>query len=148
LPRLYRLLRILRLFKMVRLLKYNRTMKKLFNAIQMNAGIMRMLNLTVTVMFLVHLISCFWFLTCKLQDFAPDTWAVVFGLVEEGAGSQYITSMYWAFATLTTVGYGDIHATTTWERSISLVWMIFGVSFYSFTIGNLQSILSTIDVNH
>ena len=28
----------------------------------------------------------------------------------------------------------------------SLAWMIFGVAFYSFTIGNLQSIISTIDV--
>lgn len=28
----------------------------------------------------------------------------------------------------------------------SFVWMVFGVAFYSFTIGNLQSIISTIDI--
>jgi len=54
--------------------------------------------------------------------------------------------MYWAFQTLTTVGYGDVQGTTTFERIYCLLWMIFGVAFYSFTIGNLQSIISTIDV--
>jgi hypothetical protein len=54
--------------------------------------------------------------------------------------------MYWAFQTLTTVGYGDVTGRTTMERVYCLLWMIFGVAFYSFTIGNLQSIISTIDV--
>lgn len=27
------------------------------------------------------------------------------------------------------------------------MWILFGVAFYSFTIGNLQSIISTIDAN-
>jgi hypothetical protein len=31
------------------------------------------------------------------------------------------------------------------ERSIAVVWMIFGVGFYSFTIGNLSSIIKAID---
>ena len=53
--------------------------------------------------------------------------------------------MYWAFQTLTTVGYGDVVGYTTLERVYCLIWMIFGVAFYSFTIGNLQSIISTID---
>ena len=54
--------------------------------------------------------------------------------------------MYWAFQTLTTVGYGDVYGKTTLERVYCCLWMIFGVAFYSFTIGNLQSIISTIDV--
>ena len=42
LPRLYRLLRILRIFKMLRLLRFGRTFKQYFEALKMNAGIMRM----------------------------------------------------------------------------------------------------------
>jgi hypothetical protein len=44
-----------------------------------------------------------------------------------------------------TVGYGDIHAGTNTERLISVLWMMIGVGFYSFTIGTLTSVLSRID---
>lgn len=47
--------------------------------------------------------------------------------------------------TLTTVGYGVPNAKTPIEIIFTLLWMIFGVGFYSFTIGNLSSILSSID---
>lgn len=54
--------------------------------------------------------------------------------------------MYWVFQTLTTVGYGDMPPSTMTERIIALCWMIFGVGFYSFIIGNLQSIIDLIDM--
>jgi len=49
------------------------------------------------------------------------------------------------FQTLTTVGYG-IPSVTLAERCIALLWMFFGVGFYSFTIGNLATIISNIDI--
>lgn len=54
-------------------------------------------------------------------------------------------SVGWALQTLTTVGYGDINAYLLQERCLALIWMIFGVGFYSFTIGNLASTISSID---
>ena len=34
---------------------------------------------------------------------------------------------------------------TTTEYFLALVWMIFGVNFYSFTIGNVSSIIASLD---
>jgi len=82
LPRLYRLIRILRLFKMLRLLKYNASFKKIFEAMKMNSGIMRMLTVIISVFFLVHLMSCAWFLSAKFDDFNPDTWVVRGGYID------------------------------------------------------------------
>jgi len=48
--------------------------------------------------------------------------------------------------TLTTVGYGEIGAVTGAEQITALLWMAIGVGFYSFTIGNLSSIISDIDI--
>ena len=62
LPRLYKLVRIFRLVKMVRLLKYNSNMKNLFEKLKMNPGYIRMGTLTMTVCFLVHLVSCGYFM--------------------------------------------------------------------------------------
>jgi hypothetical protein len=55
-------------------------------------------------------------------------------------------SIYWALQTLTTVGYGDITPKSAIEKVAGLIWMIIGVGFYSFTIGNLASIFNSIDI--
>jgi hyperpolarization activated cyclic nucleotide-gated potassium channel 1 len=60
-------------------------------------------------------------------------------------GTQYLHSIYWAFATLTTVGYGDITAYTELEMIFAILWMLFGAGFYSYTIGSLSSFLASID---
>lgn len=62
LPRLYRLMRIMRLFKLLRLLKSSKTFKRMFDLINMNVGVVKMINVTVSVFFIVHLIGCLWFL--------------------------------------------------------------------------------------
>ena len=80
LPRLYKLLRILRLFKMVRLLKYNRNIKRLLDMLKMNPGYVRMITLTLTVSFLVHLVSCFYYMIVSYNDFEPLCWIVIRGL--------------------------------------------------------------------
>ncbi len=56
-----------------------------------------------------------------------------------------MAALYWAFSTLLTVGYGDIHAYTNGEMILALFWMIIGGSFYTFAIGNLSSMLSNLD---
>jgi hypothetical protein len=142
LPRLYKLLRILRLFKMIRLLKYNRNIKRLMEKLKMSPAYVRMITLTFTVSFLVHLVSCFYYIIVSFNDFVPDCWIVVHGLIDDDNVTQYISAMYWAFQTLTTVGYGDMQGKTVEERIFSILWILFGVAFYSFTIGNLQSIIS------
>lgn len=76
LPRLYKLLRIMRLFKMIRLLKYNRNIKRLMEKIKLHPASVRMITLTMTVCFLVHLISCFYFMIVSFNDFEPDSWIV------------------------------------------------------------------------
>ena len=94
---------------------------------------------------LVHLMSCFWFLAAKLNDFEDDTWVTSMGLINESTTTQYLIACNWALQTLTTVGYGDTNITTPTEKIMTLIWMFFGVGFYSFTIGNLASLISSID---
>ena len=95
LPRMYRLLRILRLFKMVRILKYNKNFQKIFDSSKMNAGVTRMLRVLVTVLVLVHLVACFWFLLAKFEDFHPETWVVRYNIVDKSPSHQYLISIYW-----------------------------------------------------
>lgn len=43
------------------------------------------------------------------------------------------------------MGFGDIGSRTALEIIISLVWMVFGVGFYSYVIGTFSSMLAAID---
>lgn len=59
--------------------------------------------------------------------------------------TQYLAAFEWVFQTLTMVGFGDITAQTFTERIFAIMWMIIGVGFYSFAIGNVGSILANMD---
>ena len=54
----------------------------------------------------------------------------------------YITAFYWSTQTVTVVGYGDISSRTSSELNLCVIWMLVGVGFYSFTIGNIAVILA------
>lgn len=58
---------------------------------------------------------------------------------------MYLTSFYFTISTITTVGYGDLHAINVLERAISITIMIIGVISFSFATGSLSSILQNYD---
>ena len=59
----------------------------------------------------------------------------------------YLVSFYFTVTTIVTVGYGDIHATNSGERAISILLMITGVISFSFATGSLSSIISNYDTS-
>jgi hypothetical protein len=110
----------------------------MFDLINMNVGVFKMLMVAVSVLFLVHLMGCFWFLQAKLDSFNPNTWVIRKNYMDDPHSLQYLASIYWALQTLTTVGFGDVYAETVPEKILAIVWMLSGIGFYSFTIGNLS----------
>jgi hyperpolarization activated cyclic nucleotide-gated potassium channel 1 len=107
--------------------------------------VFKFLKFIVSVTLCVHIMGCFWFMSARIDNFSPDCWVVRRGILDSDIPTQYLNSIYWAFTTVTTVGYGDITALTQLEMILSISWMITGVGFYSFTIGSLSSFLSAID---
>lgn len=80
-----------------------------------------------------------------INNLSPVTWVAKLGIQDESNGVKYLTSMYWAVQTLTTVGYGDIPVSTNIETIVAMIWMALGVGFFSFNIGNLSSFITEID---
>ena len=54
-------------------------------------------------------------------------------------------SVYWAFQTVTTVGFGDISIGHRDEYVLAIFWMLTGVSIYTLVIGNVSNIIADID---
>eukprot|EP00197_Chlamydomonas_leiostraca_P011145 CAMPEP_0202859122 /NCGR_PEP_ID=MMETSP1391-20130828/1378_1 /ASSEMBLY_ACC=CAM_ASM_000867 /TAXON_ID=1034604 /ORGANISM="Chlamydomonas leiostraca, Strain SAG 11-49" /LENGTH=803 /DNA_ID=CAMNT_0049538131 /DNA_START=139 /DNA_END=2550 /DNA_ORIENTATION=+ len=64
-----------------------------------------------------------------------------------GFSFRYITSMYWAYTTMTTVGYGDICGTTIAEKVWAMCTMVIGGFFLSFCFGRIASVVSKLDAD-
>ena len=145
LPRLYKLFKVFRMNRLIGVFKKYSCVKKLLHVIRDHSGILNLLKFSITVTILVHIMGCLWYFTAKYNDFSPDTWVTRHGYINSDTTTLYITSIYFVFTTLTTVGYGDIFAFTTEERVFALIIMSFGSAFYSYTISNLSTIMASID---
>ena len=47
---------------------------------------------------------------------------------------------------VTTIGFGDIYPSRTDERLFTVILMLFGIIFYTFTVGNISAMLSNGDL--
>ena len=80
----------------------------------------------------------------------PVAMSLVFGVVFIFGASAYLLEhghnpgfadisdgLWWAFVTLTTVGYGDLYPMTSGGRIVAVFTMLFGITIYSLMIANL-----------
>ena len=66
-----------------------------------------------------------------------------YNMLDESDYRVYLSAFYWSFETVTVIGYGELKPNCWLEYIISIVWLLLGVGFYSFTIGNITFILAT-----
>ena len=59
--------------------------------------------------------------------------------------SMYISSLYWALVTMSTIGYGDILPTTTAERFFVVCAMLIGTSVFAYVVGSVCTIIASMD---
>ena len=107
----------------------------------------RLMQSLMFAMYLVHVVSCLWFLSARMLDFGPQTWVLRMEMVDSSTRWQYCSAVYWAVQTLSTVGYGDYPARTIPELLLCVVWMFAGVTFYSFLVGSINSHIASATKN-
>lgn len=141
----YRLFKITRLVKVFNAYQKNNLIEKMQDFLDLNSRMVKLINFVITTFVGIHIMGCLWYLAAKYEGLEPDSWVVRYGILDEPTHTLYISSIYWAMVTLSTIGYGDILPRTILEKFIAIIWMIFGVGFYSFTVGSLTSLLYSID---
>ena len=138
-----RLLRLPRLYRLIRLVKCARMAPSLKRKCQANDGFRRLGVACAVAVFISHLVTCVWLVFGKMGG--SDSWLARKQWEHRSSLFQYLAGFYWTAQTVTTVGFGDIPAKTVPELSLALVWMILGVGFYSYIVGNFSSMMGTLD---
>lgn len=144
-------LKFLVLFDLLRVLHLPRIIGRLEDYIQFSRMVSSMLQLVKLIMAIVvfaHWWACCIFSITKVDPPGSMNWIVESGLDSSNIGEIYVASMYWSIATMTTIGYGDIHPTTYKERVLCIVIMIASSVIFGYILNSIGSLLNEINAFH
>ena len=160
--RMFKMLRLFRLMKLLRLARIARLFERYQDDLFEYLHFFAVLKLIVVMLYVGHLFGCFF------HYFSVDEWRTDDELAQIDAGTlspwlkeyfddadhasgdvwdRYIASMYWAFTTMTTVGYGDISSVTRSERVIACFGMLVGGFVFSGVIGTIGDVVAARDLS-
>lgn len=103
----------------------------------------RILKFLATILLAAHIIALTWFFISDIERRGGTvSWVDIAGLDDDSL-SLYASSLYFTMTTLTGVGYGDIHATTTREKFfVVCVQLVSSIGFALF-VANISTLLAT-----
>lgn len=117
--RILRILRLVRIFRIFKLQQYNKSITLIGKAIKNKK---EELIVTSFVALIILLLSAY--LMFQIENQAqPEKFNSIF------------SSFWWALATLTTIGYGDIYPVTGWGQLLAAVTAIFGIGLIAIPTG-------------
>ncbi|KAJ9548610.1 hypothetical protein OSB04_021153 [Centaurea solstitialis] len=104
---------------------------------------LRCVKLISVTLFSVHSAGCFYYYLAANYPKPGRTWIGYDneGFKDQSLGSRYVTSMYWSITTLSTVGYGDLHAQNRREMIFVICYMLFNLGLTSYLIGNMTNLV-------
>ena len=121
--RILRILRLLRLLRITKHFRYSKTFHVIISTIEKKKEEL----LSALVLMLCLLLVCSTGVYYAENEAQPDKF------------SSILASMWWAVATLTTVGYGDIFPITSLGKFFGSISAIFGVGLFAIPAGLLAS---------
>jgi hypothetical protein len=161
-----KLLRIARCFKIIRLAHVQELLNHLDKLGPEMFFLVRFTKILTMAVLCVHFIACGWWGIAQYAADGAVSWADTDGVLQShvpddpsyslysgGAGTRgdfrrapllikYSCAVYWAFVTVSTVGYGDINPVSMEERMFAVVCCFIGTTVFAFVISEISKVSS------
>ncbi|KAK3165484.1 hypothetical protein QOZ80_1AG0033730 [Eleusine coracana subsp. coracana] len=126
-----------------RLRRVSSLFARLEKDIRFNYAVIRCTKLISVTLFAVHCAGCINYLIADRYPDPRQTWigAVMPDFRDAGLWIRYVTSLYWSITTMTTTGYGDLHAENPREMLFGTVYMLFNLWLTAYLIGNMTNLV-------
>lgn len=121
--------RLFRLFRLLKLVKYSKTLDKFQKALYNAKEEFIIFFILTIIMFYLASVGIYYFEN-KAQ---PEAFSSIFD------------SMWWAVATLTTVGYGDVYPITVGGKIFTTIMLLIGLGIVGIPAGIVASALSKVN---
>ncbi len=144
-------LKFIRILKMVRAVKF---MKKLDQIEERDATgsmrtILKIFRSLFMMMFSAHFLGCMFVMLRDgaLEATGEKNWMDAYDpeLREAPNVEKYVACLYWALATVSTIGYGDVGPVNHAERQYTMLVALLGVIIFAFAMGNINTLMSATD---
>lgn len=132
-PRMYKFVRTLKLLRITRMFRTSNKnfLTRFFKWIGKSENLLISILPIYLIGFAVaHVFSCMWHFNSN-NNFERNTWLVKYGYNAETTHDRFWASLYYVYSTVTTTGYGDLGPNSVSEFTLTIMFMIFGVVFYS-----------------
>ncbi|EJD74384.1 hypothetical protein LOAG_18296 [Loa loa] len=143
------------LLKTARLLRLVRVARKLDRYSEYGAAVLLLLMATFAL--IAHWLGCIWYAIGsaelphkeftwlhQLARHLNEPYLSTNGSVPTGGPSlksRYVTSLYFTLSTITSIGFGNVSATTDSEKIFTIIMMILGSLMYASVFGNVSAII-------
>lgn len=123
-----RILRFLRLLRILKLTRYNKSINRFVTALREVKEDLALFSIITTMLLFLAAVGIYYF----EHSAQPDKFQSIFD------------SLWWAIATLTTVGYGDIYPITAGGKIFTFIILILGLGIVAVPTGIIASALTAI----
>ncbi|KAH0469547.1 hypothetical protein IEQ34_001105 [Dendrobium chrysotoxum] len=134
---------VLGMLRLWRLRKIKQFFTRLEKDIRFSYFWIRCTRLIFVTIFLVHCAACLYYLLADRYPHQGKTWigAAMPNFREASLWIRYISALYWSITTMTTVGYGDLHAVNITEMIFNIFYMLFNLGLTAYLIGNMTNLV-------
>ncbi|KAJ9183994.1 hypothetical protein P3X46_007784 [Hevea brasiliensis] len=100
-------------------------------------------KLICVTLFVINIAGCFYYRLALTYSDPSNTWigSVWAHFQQRDLWVRYVTSLYWSITTLTTTGYGDLHAVNEREMVFVMCYMMFDLGLTAYLIGNMTNLV-------
>ncbi|XP_023748470.1 potassium channel KAT3 [Lactuca sativa] len=133
----------LNLLRLWRLRRVSELFSRLEKDTRFSYFLTRCTKLICVTLFAVHSAGCFYYWIATHHSPSEETWigSIIQDFEDKSIWLGYTYSLYWSIVTLTTVGYGDLHAVNPGEKVFNIFYMLFNIGLTSYLIGNMTNLI-------